>query len=84
MSNLYDKNREYVGWKDGKPYWKNHGQHKPCLVIIDKNGNKSVVCEVCQIELLGGEYEGEPKDYGWKAGIRLTNNEGRTSLSIIK
>ncbi len=69
MNELYDKDGSYIGWKKGKPFWSNHGKHSP--ERIKYNDEYVVICNVCQIELRDGEYDGEPEDKGRESLGRL-------------
>ena len=39
------ENGKYIGWKQGKPWWQNHGEHK---FVTPANYN-IIACEVCGV-----------------------------------
>lgn len=84
---LYDKNGEYIGWKEGKPYWANHGPHHP--VFINLEDKKTVICQDCLTDISIGEYKGIPKEsninaLGKVTGQRITYLFRGGDIEIIK
>lgn len=81
MKKLYDEKGEYIGWKFGKPFWKNHGCHQPEIIMIPGQTEKVVICKICSVQLRKGEFTSKPEDNGATAIATLYNGD-RTSFGL--